>query len=171
MRNKLFLTLGTSTLLGLIGTFALPTLPASAADGNRLQATFTETTQLVTNRVADLGVLQLINTGTGSVQGFGPATMVIGITQDHDVTPCGPGSWTNAAVRRITLAQGVLVVEELANACPTPSGTMITGTFQVDGLSSSGPFAGAWGSGRVVIDVATATSTLSGKLHLANSGS
>ena len=169
MRKKIFLTLGTPVLFGLVGTFALQTSSASAADGNWLQANFIETTQQVTNRVGDLGVLQIINTGTGTVQGFGSATMVIGITQDHDVTPCGPGSWTNAAVRRITLAQGVLVVEELADACPTPSGTIISGTFQVDGLSSSGVFAGAWGSGHVTIDVATTTSFLIGNLHLRNS--
>jgi hypothetical protein len=48
----------------------------------------------------------------------------------------------------------------------TPSGTTITGTYQVDGLSSSGAFAGASGNGDVTINVATATSTLSGKLHL-----
>ena len=170
MRKRLVLRLGTSALFGLVGTLAFQASPASAVDGNRLQASFVETTQQVTNRVADLGVLQIINTGTGTVQGFGPATMVIGITQDHDVTPCGPGSWTNAAVRRITLAQGVLVVEELANACSTPSGTIITGTYQVDGLSSSGAFAGASGHGDVTIDVATATSTLTGKLHLRDSG-
>ncbi len=169
MRKSVFLTLGASALLGAVGTFAIQTSPALAANGNRLQASFVETTQQVTNRVPDLGVLQIINTGTGAVQGFGPATMVIGITQDHDVAPCGPGSWTNAAVRRITLAQGVLVVEELANACPAPSGTIISGTYQVDGLSSTGAFAGASGYGNVTIVVGTSTSTLSGKLHLARS--
>ena len=72
--------------------------------------------------------------------------MVLSITQDHDVTPCGAGSSTNAAIRRITLAQGVLVEEELAIACPTPSGGLIiTGTYHVDGASSTGLFAGARG--------------------------
>jgi hypothetical protein len=124
----------------------------------------------VTNALAQFGVLQIINTGTGTVQGFGPATMVLSITQDHDVTPCGPGSSTNAAIRRITLAQGVLVEEELAIACPTPSGGLIiTGTYQVDGRSSTGLFAGARGEGTLTAEttVNPPTSTLSGKLFLA----
>jgi hypothetical protein len=172
MRNRLFLTLGTSALFGLIASLTVQASPASAADGNRLQARFSETTVLVnTGALAQYGVLQIINTGTGTVQGFGPATMVLSITQDHDVTPCGPGSSTNAAVRRITLAQGVLVEEELAIACPTPSGAlMITGTYQVDGASSSGLFAGARGEGNFMADTSTGTSTLSGKLFLARSG-
>ncbi len=172
MRKKLFLTLGTSALFGLIATLTVQASPASAANGNRLQASFNETTAQVTNALAQFGVLQIINTGTGTVQGFGPATMVLSITQDHDVTPCGPGSSTNAAIRRITLAQGVLVEEELAIACPTPSGGLIiTGTYQVDGASSTGLFAGARGEGTLTADTTvnppSATSNLSGKLFLA----
>jgi hypothetical protein len=170
MRKKPFLTLGTSALFGLIATLTVQSSPASAANGNRLQASFNERTAQVTNALAQFGVLQIINTGTGTVQGFGPATMVLSITQDHDVTPCGPGSSTNAAIRRITLAQGVLVEEELAIACPTPSGGLIiTGTYQVDGRSSTGLFAGARGEGTLTAEttVNPPTSTLSGKLFLA----
>jgi hypothetical protein len=169
MRKKLFLTLGTLALCGLIATLTVQASPASAANGNRLQASFNETTVLVTTTaLAQYGVLQIINTGTGTVQGFGPATMVLSITQDHDVTPCGPGSSTNAAIRRIRLAQGVLVEEELAIACPTPSGGLIiTGTFQVDGQSSTGLFAGARGEGTFTANSASGTSTFSGKLFLA----
>ena len=173
MRKKLFLTLGTSALFGLIATLTVQASPASAANGNRLQASFNETTALVTTTaLAQYGVLQIINTGTGTVQGFGPATMVLSITQDHDVTPCGAGSSTNAAIRRITLAQGVLVEEELAIACPTPSGGLIiTGTYHVDGPSSSGLFAGARGEGTLTADTTvnppSATSNLSGNLFLA----
>ena len=88
---------------------------------NRLEATFTETNVSVTNRVADLGVFQLINTGTGTVEGFGSATLVLSATQDRSVHPCGETSSTNAAIRRIVLADGVLVLRELVHICPTPS--------------------------------------------------
>ena len=92
---------------------------------NRLEATFTESNVSITNRIADLGTFQLINTGTGTVEGFGSATDGFG-TQDRSVHPCGAGSWTNAATRRIVLDEGVLVLRERA-ACPT-SGPHGTGT-------------------------------------------
>jgi hypothetical protein len=142
--------------------------PANHA--NRLEATFTEAAQSITNRIADLGTFQLINTGTGAVEGFGSATEVVGITQDRSVSPCGAGSWTNAATRRIVLDDGVLELFELSTACPTQAGTEITGTYEVDGLSSTGVFAGARGSGDVTVDLATHTATLSGRLHLARDG-
>jgi hypothetical protein len=146
------------------------TLHAAAAPpnhANRLEASFTESTASITNRIADLGTFQLINTGTGTVEGFGAATVVVGITQDRAVTPCGPGSWTNAATRRIVLAEGVLVLRELAIRCPTGSGPDIIGTYEVDGLSSTGIFAGARGSGESTVNTVTHTSTLAGKLKLA----
>ena len=96
-------------------------------DVNRLEATFTESAASVTNRIGDLQTLQLINTGGGTVSGFGTATVVVGITQDRSVTPCGPGSWTNAATRRIVLDEGVLIVREASIACPTASGPVING--------------------------------------------
>jgi hypothetical protein len=136
---------------------------------NRLEANFTETAASVTNRIADLQTFQLINTGSGTVEGFGPATVVLGVTQDRSVEPCGPGSWTNAATRRITVAAGVLVVRELAFVCQSASGPVATSTWTVDGPSSTGTFAGARGSGEGRVDLATRTSTLSGKLKLAAS--
>jgi hypothetical protein len=134
---------------------------------NRLEATFTETNVSVTNRVADLGVFQLINTGTGTVEGFGSATLVLSATQDRSVHPCGAVSSTNAAIRRIMLADGVLVLRELAHICPTPSGPLGTGTWDVDGAASTGIFADARGSGDVTIVIPTNSVTLSGKLNLA----
>ncbi len=157
-----------AALIVLACGFALHAAAAPASEGNRLAASFTESAQSVTNRIADLGTLQLINTGSGTVDGFGGATVVVGITQDRSVTPCGTGSWTNAATRRITLSAGVLVLRELSIACPTASGPLITGTYEVDGLSSTGVFAGAWGSGEITANTTTHTSTLSGKLHVAN---
>jgi hypothetical protein len=44
---------------------------------------------------------------------------------------------------------------------------MITGTYGVDGLSSTGVFAG---SGDVTVDIAAHAATLSGRLHLARDG-
>jgi hypothetical protein len=54
--------------------------------------------------------------------------------------------------------------------CPTASGPLGTGTWEVDGASSNGVFAGARGSGDVTIVIPTRTATLSGKLNLAGSG-
>ena len=112
--------------------------------------------------------MQFITTGTGNVQGFGAATVVVGITQDHSVTPCGPGSWTNAATRRIVLERGVLVLYERSVACMTSTGPVITGTYRVDGRSSTGVFAGARGKGRLTVHAAAGTTELSGSLHLAH---
>jgi hypothetical protein len=47
---------------------------------------------------------------------------------------------------------------------------MVTGTYGVDGLSSTGVCAGADGSGDVTVDIAAHTATLSGRLHLARDG-
>jgi hypothetical protein len=154
-------------LIALASMLALHAAAGAQTDGNRLEASFTESAASITNRIADLGTFQVINTGTGTVEGFGDATEVVGITQDRSVTPCGPGSWTNAATRRIVLDEGVLILRELSIACLTESGPVITGTYEVDGLSSSGIFAGARGSGELTVDVPTRTATLSGKLKLA----
>jgi hypothetical protein len=134
---------------------------------NRLEATFAETNVSVTNRIADLGIFQLINTGTGTVEGLGDATVTVSVTQDRTVNPCGEGSWTNAGIRRIGLDGGVLVLRELVHICQTASGPIGTGTWEVDALSSTGIFAGARGSGDDRIVLATRTSTLSGSLKLA----
>jgi len=159
-----------SLLAGALGVLA-STLALQAVAGppnhvNRLEATFAETNVSVTNRVADLGVFQLINTGTGTVDGLGDATMTISVTQDRSVQPCGPGSWTNAGIRRIDLDRGKLVIRELVNVCQTDSGPVGTGRWEVDGPSSTGIFAGARGSGEDRIDISSRTSTLSGSLKL-----
>jgi len=153
--------------LTLAGGFLLHVATASAADGNRFEATFQESTASVTNRIADLGTFQLINTASGTVEGYGAATMVLSVTQDRSVEPCGPGSWTNAAIRRIVLPDGVLVLRGTAYVCQSASGPIATETWFVDGASSTGVFAGARGSGEGTVHISTATSTLSGKLKLA----
>jgi hypothetical protein len=72
MRQNFALKLGTSALFGLAGTLAFQASPASAVDGNRLQASFVETTQQVTNRVADLGVVQIIDTAPAPYRDSAP---------------------------------------------------------------------------------------------------
>jgi len=167
MKKALRLPLAAAALVIVVaGVAALQAAAGPSGHANRFEATFTETNASVTNRIADLGVFQLINTGTGSVEGFGAATMVLGVTQDRSVHPCGPGSWTNAGIRRILVAEGVLVVRELAYVCPTPSGPVATSKWYVDGASSTGMFAGARGSGEATVTIASGTASLSGKLKL-----
>jgi hypothetical protein len=158
-----------SAVIVLASGLAFHARAAAPNHANRLEAGFTESAASITNRLADLQTFQLINRGSGTVEGYGAATVVVGITQDRSVTPCGPGSWTNAATRRIVLKEGVLVLFELSIACPTATGPVITGSYEVDGLSSTGIFAGARGSGDLTVNVPTSTSTLSGKLKLAGS--
>ena len=72
-RKRVIIALYALLAVGVVGG---GTVSAAQADeppnhANRLEATFTETNVSVTNRVADLGVFQLINTGTGTVEGFG----------------------------------------------------------------------------------------------------
>jgi hypothetical protein len=169
MKNMIRLAVVACPVAVAASALAIAVRAEPANHANRLEASFTEATQSITNRIADLGTFQLINTGTGAVEGFGSATEVVGITQDRSVSPCGAGSWTNAATRRIVLDDGVLELLELSIACPTPAGTEITGTYEVDGLSSTGAFAGARGDGSVTVDIAAHTATLSGTLKLAGS--
>lgn len=171
MKKMIRLALVAGAVAAVASALAIAVRAEPPNHANRLEASFTEAAQSITNRIADLGTFQLINTGTGAVEGFGSATEVVGITQDRSVSPCGAGSWTNAATRRIVLDEGVLELFELGAACPTPTGPVITGTYEVDGLSSTGVFAGARGSGEVTVDVATHTATLSGQLKLAGSDS
>ena len=155
-----------AALVTLASALALQAAAGPPNHANRLEATFAETNVSVTNRIADLGIFQLVNTGTGTVEGFGDATMTVSVTQDRTVHPCGAGSWTNAGIRRIALDGGVLVLRGLVHVCQTASGPIGAGTWEVDGASSTGIFAGARGSGDDRIVIATATSTLSGTLNL-----
>jgi hypothetical protein len=169
MKKAIRIPLLVSAVIVLASGLALHAGAAPASHANRLEASFSESAASITNRIADLGTFQLINTGSGTVEGFGAATIVVGITQDRSVTPCGPGSWTNAATRRIVVEEGVLVLREVSIRCPTASGPDITGTYEVDGLSSTGIFAGASGTGDDTVTTVAHTSTISGKLKLAGS--
>jgi hypothetical protein len=140
---------------------------AAGAPNESFHATFVETRASTTDRVADLGVLQFVNTGTGGVDGFGAATVVLAMSQDRSVEPCGAGSSSNAGIRRIAVADGVLVLRARAYVCPTAGGPRASGEWTVDGASSTGVFAGARGSGTESVDIPTRTATLTGKLKLA----
>jgi hypothetical protein len=140
---------------------------AGPADDGRLQATFTDSDVSVT---PGLGMVELILHGTGTVEGFGAATDVVGVVEDFAASPCGPGGASNSAQTRIVMPGGVLELHEAAMNCATASGPQVTGTYRVDGRASTGIFAGAHGTGHVTVDVATGRDTLSGTLILAEPG-
>lgn len=161
------LSLLAAALVTVASALALQAAAGPPNHANRFEATFTETNVSVTNRIADLGIFQLINTGTGTVEGFGAATLVLSVTQDRTVQPCGPASWTNAGIARISVEAGVLILRSFAYVCQTASGPVATERWRVDGASSTGVFANARGSGEGTVQIATSTHTLSGKLKLA----
>ena len=136
---------------------------AGSATDSMLNAAFTSSAVSVT---PSLGMVELILTGTGTVQGFGAATEVVGLIEDRTVTPCGAGSYSDTAARRIVLTGGVLILHEAGMTCPTSSGLQASATYRVDGQASTGIFAGARGTGRVRVNVATHQETLSGTLIL-----
>jgi len=136
---------------------------AGPADDGMLNATFTDTDVSVT---PGAGMVELILTGTGTVQGFGAATDVVGVVEDFAASPCGPGGASNSAQLRIATHGGVLELSSAAMNCVTASGPQVTGTYRVDGQASTGIFAGARGTGHIRVDVATGQDTLSGTLIL-----
>ena len=166
--------------LGILGAAAVAVLfasaltasaaPAQSARGafgspadSMLKATFTDSDVSVT---PGLGMVELILAGTGTVQGFGAATDVVGVVEDFAASPCGHGGAANSAQARIVVHGGGLELHEAAMNCVTASGSQVTGTYHVDGRASTGIFAGARGTGHVTVDVATGQDTLSGTLIL-----
>ncbi len=144
---------------------------AALALGSRLQASFVEGPPL--SRTADCAaeprICQAVLKGTGSVQGFGAATEIAGLTQDRGVTPCGPGSDSEVYTRRIETAQGVLALRASGIKCPTADGFRITARYLIDGAASTGVFAGARGSGTDTVELVPGRPgqvTISGKLKL-----
>jgi hypothetical protein len=143
----------------------------SSAKGNRLLITFEET-RLSIHEPAGLGMRQVIGSGTGTLEGFGPATELVAVSIDLSVAPCGPGSSTSTILRRVVVPQGVLVLKSLAHRCPAPFGIKAVGQYEVDGDASTGVFAGARGHGTDTTEVGPpptgrVTNTIAGKLHLA----
>lgn len=166
--RKLMISLAASAALvaGMAATLQA-TAQASARDDGRLEATFTESPASVTQ--PNLGMVELILSGTGTVQGFGAATEVVGVVLDQAASPCGAGGATDSAVRRIVMQGGVLETHEVAMNCATASGPRATGTYRVDGQASTGIFAGARGTGNIAVDVTTGHVTVSGTLILRSS--
>ena len=152
---------------GALTASAAPAQSARGAFGSpadsMLHATFTDSAVSVT---PGQGMVELILTGTGTVQGYGAATDVVGVVEDFAASPCGPGGASNSAQTRIAVHGGVLELHEAAMNCVTASGSQVTGTYHVDGRASTGIFAGARGTGHVNVDVATGQDTLSGTLIL-----
>jgi hypothetical protein len=147
------------------------TASGSATHGNRLQITFEET-RLAIHEPPGLGIRQVIGAGTGTFEGFGPASEIVAVSQDQTVTPCGAGSNTSTIMRRIVVPQGTLILKSLAHRCPSPTGITALGFYEVDGASSTGVFAGARGQGRDTTEIEPPPSgrvvaTISGKLNLA----
>jgi len=162
--RKLIISLAASAVITAGAVAGLQASSQASTDSNRLQATFTASPVSVT---PNLGMVELILSGTGTVEGFGAATEAVGLAQDHAVIPCGAGSYSDTASRRIVMHGGVLILHEAGMTCLTASGLQATATYQVDGRASTGIFAGARGTGNVTVDVATHRETLSGKLILA----
>ena len=162
--RKLIISLAASAVITAGAVAGLQASSQASTDGNRLQATFTASPVSVT---PNLGMVELILSGTGTVEGFGAATEVVGLVQDHAVSPCGAGSYSDTVSRRVVVHGGVLVLHEAGMTCVTASGLQASGTYEVDGQASTGIFAGARGTGDVTVNLATHTETLSGKLILA----
>ncbi len=161
--RKLIVSLAASAVVTAGVVAGLQASVQASTHGNRLEATFTVTPVSVT---PNLGMVELILSGTGTVQGFGAATEVVGVILDHAVSPCGAGGASATASRRMVMNSGVLVLHESGMTCITASGPQATATYRVDGQASTGIFAGARGTGDVTVDVATSHETLSGKLIL-----
>ena len=166
--RKLMISLAASAVViaGIAATLQA-SAQASTRDDGRLEATFTATPVSVT---PGLGMVDLIVTGPGTVQGFGAATEVVGVVEDQTASPCGAGGAADSAERRIVMQGGVLETHEVAKLCMTASGPRITGTYRVDGQASTGIFAGARGTGNVAVDPTTGHDTMSGTLILRSSG-
>jgi hypothetical protein len=162
-------------LAALSATATVLVLQASAgvaSDGNKFQATFKPNQFISSTNGAS--IVEVIVSGVGTVNGFGAATEVVGLVQDHAVSPCGTGSYTDTASRRISLAGGLLILHEAGETCQSNGALEANATYAVDGQASTGIFAGAEGTGSVTvtgIGTPEQTETLSGKLKLTNPAS
>jgi hypothetical protein len=166
-RRPLLLLAAALATAGVLAAYAVASSPNQ---GNRLEATYVTSIAVLNNQVGPYGIVQAIATGSGTLEGFGSASVTTGVTQDRTVTMCGPGSSVDQAATRIVTAGGTLILRVSGTRCLDANGTpVIRGTFVVDGAASSGIFAGARGDGDLVntIGPSSNTVTLSGKLKLA----
>jgi hypothetical protein len=158
------------TALVTAGVLAAYAVASSPNQSNRLDTTFTSSVQVVNNQIATYGIVQAIATGSGTLEGFGAATVTTGVTQDRSVTPCGAGSGVSQSASRIATADGTLIFRVSGTRCLDPNGTPVDrGTFVLDGAASSGIFSDARGDGdsETVVGATSNTTTFSGKLKLA----
>ena len=151
------------------GALAAYALASSPNQGNRMDATFTTSVQVLNNQLATYGIVQAIATGSGTIDGFGAASLTAGVTQDRTVTTCGPGSAVAQVHYRIVTDDGTLILRASATRCLDAAGTTDQGTFVVDGAASSGIFADATGDGEfeTIIGPTSNRATFNGKLKLA----
>ena len=101
--RKLIISLAASAVI-TAGVVAGLQASAQASDNGRLEATFTARPVSVT---PNLGMVELIVSGTGTVQGFGTATEVVGVVEDQAASPCGAGGASDSAERRIVMQGGL----------------------------------------------------------------
>jgi hypothetical protein len=156
--------------LATAATLAAYALASTPNQGNRLEAGFTTSVAVVNNQIATYGIIQVIATGSGTVEGFGPATLTAGLTQDRTVTTCGPGSGVDQIHYRIVTADGTLILRVSSTRCLDADGAPVgRGTFVVDGAASSGVFADATGDGdfQTIVGPTSNRATFSGKLKVA----
>ena len=148
------LSLLAAALVTLASALALQAAAGPPNHANRLEATFAETNVSVTNRIADLGIFQLINTGTGTVEGFGDATMTLGHT-GSDRPPVRGGKLDERRHPSDRAGRGRPRPPRARPRLSDRSGTDRNGHVGGRRPSSTGIFAGARGSGDDRIVLAT----------------
>ncbi len=170
MRRLFRLALVGCAAVAISGALAVGVWATAPPDhANKIDVTFHETAVVVTDNTATFGIRQLILISSWTLDGFGPVSDVTSVAQDTAVHPCGPGSSSEVATRRIVAGVGTLVLREAGIQCITASGPVFHGTYVVDGSASTSVFAGAQGSGSVTVQIAVHTTTLSGGLKLVQS--
>ena len=158
-RKRVIYALYALLAVGVVGggTVSVAQADEPPNHANRLEATFTESNVSVTNRIADLGVFQLINTGTGTVEGLGGATLMLSATQDRSVHPCALGAGRTRPSGESCLRDGVLVVELRTSARPIRPAARAGGRYGASSTDLPAP-----GNGDVTIVIPTSTNAFGG---------
>src|SRR5207247_8755544 len=111
MRTTLRITLVAIAAVVVGGGIVVGAAAEQPNHANRLEATFDVTRLAIADHAADLGIRQVIAKGTGTLEGFGPATEIVAASIDLTVTPCGPRSHTTTSPRRIGVRRAPPAVE------------------------------------------------------------
>jgi hypothetical protein len=82
MKKMIRLALVAGAAAALASALAIAVRAQPTNHANRLEVTFAEMPALITNRADDLGIFQLILTASGTLDGFGPVTEVVSVTQE-----------------------------------------------------------------------------------------